>query len=321
MSRADSPLVTIITPTYNRAGYLPETIESVLDQGYPNLEYIVLDDGSTDETPTVVERYQGKLIYELHPNMGEACTVNRGWQMARGTYVGVVNSDDPILPGLIQAAVDAFQEDGRLLVVYPDWRMIDRSSNRVKDVRAPDYDYLNMVRWQKCLLGPGALIHRRAFSLESARDPSFRYVGDFEYWLRLGLHGPFARIPATLATHRVHPGSASGMAESARADETMKVVHAYFKRDDLPAAVRKVQRGAFSNAGYNAARMCMATTPGRSREYYRQSLRYDATSYLRWRPQRLAMVAAGFLPETLSGLARRFLERLSNSPMQHYERD
>jgi glycosyltransferase involved in cell wall biosynthesis len=261
LSSHSGPLVTIITPTYNRAGYLSDTIESVLGQGYPSLQYMVIDDGSTDNTLAVIEKYRDRITYLCHANMGEARTVNKGWQMARGEYVSVVNSDDPILPGLVRHAVEAFQEDPRLLVVYPDWKMIDQASNTVKNVRAPDYDYLNMVRWQKCLVGPGALIRKRAFSLEPGRDPAYHYVGDFEYWLRLGLHGPFARVPATLATHRVHPGAESGQGEAAWAEETMRVVDGYFARTDLPPHVRKLAGEARSNAAYNAARVCMASAP------------------------------------------------------------
>jgi len=320
LSDQSGPLVTIITPTYNRAGYLAETVESVLGQGYPDLEYIVLDDGSTDETPTVVEKYRRQLTYLTHANMGEARTVNKGWQMARGEYVGVVNSDDPILPELVRSAVEAFQEDPRLLVVYPDWKMIDQASKTVKIVRAPDYHYLNMVRWQKCLVEPGAFIRRRAFSLEPGRDPAYRYVGDFEYWLRLGLHGPFARIPATLATHRVHPGAESGQGETAWAEESMRLVEAYFARTDLPQDVRELAGEARGNAAYNAARVCMASAPRQARAYFRESLRSFPAGYLRWRPQRLVMLLAAFLPRTLSASSRRLLEKLAKSPLQYYRK-
>ena len=79
------PLVSIVTPTYNQAKYLTETIEKVLAQDYPNIEYIVLDDGSTDETPEILKKYSGKIRYERHANMGQARTLNKGWAMSSGT--------------------------------------------------------------------------------------------------------------------------------------------------------------------------------------------------------------------------------------------
>ena len=90
MAESGLPLVTVITPAYNRASYLVETIESVLGQDYPRLEYIVLDDGSTDNTREVLGKYEGRIIWETHPNMGETRTVNKGFGLARGEIVVVV---------------------------------------------------------------------------------------------------------------------------------------------------------------------------------------------------------------------------------------
>ncbi len=92
------PLVSVVTAAYNRASFLPETIESILSQSYPNIEYIVLDDGSADNTREVLARYDGRIRWESHPNMGESLTVNKGWNMARGDLVMTVNSDDPFCP-------------------------------------------------------------------------------------------------------------------------------------------------------------------------------------------------------------------------------
>jgi len=85
-----SPLVSIITPAYNQASYLDETIQGVLGQDYLRLEYIVLDDSSTDNTREVLEKYAGRIVWETHLNMGEARTVNKGWSMAQGEIMAVV---------------------------------------------------------------------------------------------------------------------------------------------------------------------------------------------------------------------------------------
>ena len=98
------PLVTVVTPTYNAASYLAETIESVLAQTYAHIEYIVLDDGSTDDTLRVLKQYDGRLHWETQPNMGEALTVNKGWDMARGEDVVIVNADDRRSPARWRAA-------------------------------------------------------------------------------------------------------------------------------------------------------------------------------------------------------------------------
>src|SRR3569832_673047 len=88
--------VSIITPAYNQACILEETIKNVLDQDYPEIEYIVLDDGSTDNTAEVIFPFLDKLSYIRHENIGESRTVNKGYAMCKGDVIGVVNSDDPL---------------------------------------------------------------------------------------------------------------------------------------------------------------------------------------------------------------------------------
>jgi glycosyltransferase involved in cell wall biosynthesis len=241
------PLVSMITPAYNRASYLDETIQSVLKQDYSNIEYIVLDDGSTDNTKEVLEKYTGRLIWETHPNMGETKTVNKGWSMAHGEILAVVNSDDPLLPGAVSTAVAFLQSHPDILVAYPDWSFIDADSKVTRHVQVPEYDYLYMLRRHHCIVGPGAFIRRRAFELTGMRDPEFRYVADFEYWLRLGLYGKFARIPKTLAAFRVHADSASVSAKGgAMANEHIRLLKKFYSRPDLPPEVRGLRAEAFA---------------------------------------------------------------------------
>jgi glycosyltransferase involved in cell wall biosynthesis len=249
----DLPLVSIITPAYNRASYLDETIQSVLAQDYPNIEYIVLNDGSTDNTREVLKKYTGRLIWETHSNMGETKTVNKGWSMAHGEIVAVANSDDPLLPRAVSSAVAFLQTHPDILVAYPDWDFIDPDSNVTGHHQVPEYDYLYMLRRHHCSVGPGAFIRRQAFELAGMRDPEFRYVADFEYWLRLGLYGKFARIPKTLATFRVHPDSASvSHRGQAMAQEHIQLVRKLYSRPDLPPEVLRVRSEAFSWAHWVA---------------------------------------------------------------------
>lgn len=251
------PLVSIITPTYNRADYLEEVILSVLNQDYPSIEYIVLDDGSKDNTVDLLKKYTGKLIWESHTNMGETRTVNKGWKMAKGEFVAVVNSDDPLLPGAVSAAVDFMQANPDLLVAYPDWVMIDPESRIFEEVHLPDYDYIYMLRHHHCVVGPGAFIRRKSFTLTEMRDPSFTFVADFEYWLRLGLYGPFGHIPQTLATFRVHPDSASISQKGARmAEEHLRLMDKFYAFPGLPSGIRGIKSEAYGRACILAGEMC-----------------------------------------------------------------
>jgi glycosyltransferase involved in cell wall biosynthesis len=247
------PLVSIITPTYNRAGYLAETLDSILSQDYPRIECIVLDDGSTDDTPDVLARYGSRIHRETHSNMGETRTVNRGFSLAHGDIVAVVNSDDPLLPGAVRAAVEVFLQHEDVLVAYPDWLTIDASSKALRAVRVPDFNYAFMVRRFRCLVGPGAFMRRRAVEEAGGRDTGYRFVADFDFWLRIGLLGPFARIPRVVATFRVHPDSTSVTQRGqAMAEEHVRLAREFFGRADLPPTIRKLEREARSWAYYYA---------------------------------------------------------------------
>jgi len=252
-----TPLVSIITPAYNQAAYIEETIRSILDQNYPRIEYIILDDGSTDNTADILKKYGENLIWETHANMGEALTVNKGFRMVQGDFVVVVNSDDILLPGAVDVAVAFMQSHPDILVGYPDWDIID-SESKVKGHReVQEFNYVHMVKHHYCQVGPGAFIRRRAFTIAGLRDPDFKYVGDYEYWLRLGLFGEFARIPATLAAWREHPVAASNSCKGeAMADEHVRVMMKYYTRPDIPVEIRCARHEALCRAHIDAALTC-----------------------------------------------------------------
>ena len=203
------PLVSFITPTYNAAHYLQETIDSILAQTYRNIEYIVLDDGSSDNTIEVLKRYGDRILWDSHPNMGETRTINKGYRMAKGEYIVVVSADDPMKPNLAEVSVQWMEAHPEALVGYPDWDNIDFEGNVIKNHKLLDYDYNIMLRMHYNIPNAGTIIRRRALELETGRDPQYRYVHDYEFYLRVGLHAPFVHIPYTLATWRSHPGSTS----------------------------------------------------------------------------------------------------------------
>ncbi len=281
MSPRFAPRVTVITPAFNRAGYLGGVIDSVLGQGYPDLEHIVLDDGSTDGTRDVMRRYEGRIVAVSHPNMGETRTVNRGFAMARGDILAVVNSDDPLRPGAVRKIVDRLEADRRLLVVYPDFDLIDAEGRVIETLRPPDYRYLDMLRWHRCLPGPGAFFRREVAERLGGRDPRFRYVADFDFWLRAGLLGPFERLPEVLATFRVHATSASVRERGrAMAEEHLRLVEKIFAMDGLDPAIRAVRREALSSAFYVAGCVAGNDDPAEARRLFRRALAYAPAKYL-----------------------------------------
>lgn len=215
--RKNEMFVSIITPTYNRESLLTETIESVLNQSYTNFEFIILDDGSTDNTKDVVKHYNDpRITYLYHNNMGETATVNKGITLAKGEIVCMVNSDDPLLPGAIEEAVKIMSEDPNILAAYPDWVVIGPKSEFIRYEKLEQFDITKMLLDFNFGLGPGAFIRKSVFSSIGFRNSKLKYAGDMEFWMRLALHGKLQHIPKYLATHRTHEESASVFAKGNR---------------------------------------------------------------------------------------------------------
>lgn len=250
------PLVTIITPTYNRARFLEETIKSVLSQDYPNVEYIVLDGESTDNTLEVVRKFKGKIIWDSHKNMGEQWAVNKGFSMAHGEIIGVVNSDDPLLPGAISEIVNFMVANPKIIGVYPDWIKIDKDGKEIEKVTLSDYTYEYMLREHNCTPGPATFYRRIIIDKLKGRDEGFKYVSDFDFILRAGLIGEFARIPKFLATFRIHSGAATTKNKGFEmAMEHISLLNKIFSLPNLPPNVKKLKPEAYEKA-CEAARIC-----------------------------------------------------------------
>jgi glycosyltransferase involved in cell wall biosynthesis len=203
------PWVTLVTPAYNQAEYLAQTIESVLAQDYARLEYIVLDDGSTDDTPAVMALYADRIRCERQTNMGQARSLNRGWRMARGSLVGYLSSDDTLEPRAIRMLVDALAAHPQAMVAYGDFRLMDATGRPFRTVQTEDFDADRLRVDLVCQPGPGALFRRRLLDDCGGWNDSLRQVPDFEFWLRASMIGGFVRVPEVLANYRIHESSAS----------------------------------------------------------------------------------------------------------------
>lgn len=249
----DLPLVSIVTPAYNQAEYLAETIESVLAQDYPNIEYIVLDDGSTDATPEVLARYNGRIRWERQENMGQAKTLNKGWAMSSGTLLGYLSSDDRLTPNAVTHLVARLQREYSAVVAYCDFELIDAKGRCFRTVQAEDFNASRLQVDLVCQPGPGALFRRKIFETTGGWAGHLRQVPDFEFWLRASRFGDFVRIPEVLAHYRVHEGSASFRPTSAeRSMEIVDVMTAYWGDQDHALARRSMSTAHLFSAKSHA---------------------------------------------------------------------
>lgn len=248
-------VVSIVIPAYNHADYLVEAIESVISQDHP-VELIVIDDGSTDGTPGILKKYSGRLHWETQQNMGQAATLNKGWRLAKGDILGYLSADDVLAPEAVGKAVASLTENPLAAAVYPDFNLIDPHSAVVRTVRAPDFNFRKALLGNECLPGPGAFFRRAAFQLAGGWNPAYRQMPDYDFWLRLGMHGEIIHLKETLAGFRVHPGSQTYAAVSqSRAEEPVAIVKEILASKQFPDSAKDIVTPALANANLFSAQL------------------------------------------------------------------
>lgn len=202
---------------YNQERYIGECVESALSQNYENLEVVVIDDGSTDPTPKILQGFGQRIRYLRQENRGVAAARNVGLRLAQGSLVAWLDSDDVYLPGKIRDQVKKLQEEPDLAVVYTDWVMIDARGRDLKLVRCPSYppNLFNTadVLTFSYIFPSSVLLKKECFEKVGYFDETLRYGyygEDFDMWVRLVKHGyRFGHVPIPLVKYRLHLGSRS----------------------------------------------------------------------------------------------------------------
>ena len=165
---SSSPLVSLVTPSYNQAKYLEDTIRSVLDQGYPNLEYIVVDGASTDGSVDIIRAHEDRLTWWVsEKDRGQAEAINKGLARASGEIIAWLNSDDTYLPGAISSAVKVFDEHPDVVLVYGNMLAIDENGKTINILRYRQLTLEDLLCFQ--IIGQPAVFFRRN-ALEKAGD-------------------------------------------------------------------------------------------------------------------------------------------------------
>lgn len=239
--------VSLVTPVYNQAEYLGAAIESVLAQDHPNLEYIVVDDGSTDDSLAVARRYEaahpGRLRVVHQANAGQAAALNRGWAASSGAWLGYLSSDDALMPSCVGRLLAALAEAPKAVVLYPDFELMDAAGGRLREVQTEPFSLRRLQVDLVCQPGPGALFRRDVFERLGGWRADLRQVPDYEFWLRASTLGAFHRVAQCLARYRIHEQSASfRVMAPERAEEIVRVIDMHPSTLALPASDAAVAR-------------------------------------------------------------------------------
>lgn len=249
MTTARLPRITIITPSFNQAPFLEETIRSVLSQGYKNLQYGIIDGGSTDGSIEIIERYRDQLDFAvIEKDGGQTEAINKGLRLAVGEVVGWLCSDDTLRPGALKTIGKHFAEHPEDDWVAGACRVTDIDGERI-DTARPEGDFTIagiLLRGNDKpfnLPQPGVFWRRKLHDELGLLDEALHYCMDFEFWLRLIATGRSPRlIDAELATYRLHDTSKSCAMPMGFTREHVRIEGQYAKALPLMQRVQVMRR-------------------------------------------------------------------------------
>jgi glycosyltransferase involved in cell wall biosynthesis len=200
------PLVSIITPSFNQARYLEATIQSVLEQDYPRIEYIIIDGGSTDGSVDVIRKYEGRLAsWVSEKDHGQTDAINKGFARAKGDILAWINSDDTYNPGAVGAAVKYLMGHPDVGMAYSDCNYIDEEGHVIGTFPAAQTDLLRLRRGYVHIPQQTMFFRAKYWQQVGPLDPSFYFAMDYDLWTRMAALTSFKYLPGqTWANFRIH---------------------------------------------------------------------------------------------------------------------
>jgi len=202
------PKISIVTPSFNQGDYLEKTIRSVLLQGYPNIEYIIIDGGSTDQSPEVIKKYEPWIDHWVSkPDRGQSHAINKGFEKATGDLLGWLNSDDYFLPGALFKLALTYLEDPSVGAVYGQGHVVDEKGNIIYTPKLIQVTKESLFSWcfGNDFMQPSCLFTRRAWQATGPIDEGLNFALDVDYWIRIADRFAFKRISEVLSVSLSHP--------------------------------------------------------------------------------------------------------------------
>jgi glycosyltransferase involved in cell wall biosynthesis len=243
-----------VTPSYNQGRFIEETIRSVLLQGYPDLEYIIMDGGSTDSTVDIIRRYEPWLTYWVsEPDRGQTHAINQGWARATGEILAYLNTDDCYLPGAVSAAASAFCQSLDVAMVYGTASIVDEAGRELSTWKARPFDLKTMLLSGSIVPQPATFFSARTVASLGYLNESRQMIMDYELCTRIGMQFPTVCLTGALARFRTHPQSKTWLHFETTANELVEFVTG-FPADKLSDGDwRRLRNGTLSRVHYEWA--------------------------------------------------------------------
>lgn len=219
------PLVSIITPSFNQAQYLEETIRSVLEQDYPRIEYIIMDGGSTDGSVDIIRKHETRIkAWVSEQDQGQTDAINKGFNRATGDILAWLNSDDTYHPKAVGEAVKYLMEHPDVAMVYADCNFIDEQGRVIGKFASRQTDYQKLRRGYAHIPQQTMFFRAKYWKEVGPLDPSFYFAMDYDLWVRIAKRAPIKYLSGkTWANFRIHTSSKTNVNDERGWKEMLRV--------------------------------------------------------------------------------------------------
>ena len=230
---AVTPRLSIVTPSFQQGEFIEETIQSVLRQSSTALEYWIVDGGSTDNTLSLIEKYQSSLHWISEPDKGQSDAINKGFKVAKGALLGWLNADDIYLSGVVSEVIQEFQKDPNLMLLYGDAYHINNSGERLDKYPSDEFD-LDQLAFRCFICQPTCFFRRELIEEAGYLNAQLRYALDLDLWIRFGQlqkdrpHWKFKYVPRLWAYSRMHKANKTLSKRKESYEEISQVVKQHF---------------------------------------------------------------------------------------------
>jgi len=206
------PLVSIVTPSFNQGQYIEETIRSVLLQRYPNLEYIVVDGGSKDNSVEIIQKYEKWLAHFVsESDQGQANAINKGWQGSTGQILAWINSDDIYLPGTLKKVSTLFYEHPQVDFIFSHCLVINEKGRIINMIQGKDPEKFEILSWRNFIPQPTVFFRKKVLQSTGYLNEKLNLSMDFDYWRRISKSHKMKLINDIFACFRLHNESKTSL--------------------------------------------------------------------------------------------------------------